>query len=78
MFATEELVKATVQMKEAEAVRLARLTEARVAQRELKTRGWHWRVEPGMEESFRYLLGWLIPARDGDVNGGSSSGSKAA
>ena len=78
MFATEELVKATVQMKEAEAARLTLLKQARVARRELKTRGWRWRIEPGMEESFRYLLGWLIPSRNGEVDGGSSSESKAA
>ena len=78
MFATEELVKATVQMKEAEVAKLTRLREARVARREVGTKGWRWRIEPGMEESFRYLLGWLIPSRNGEVDGGSSSKSKAA
>jgi hypothetical protein len=78
MFATEELVKATVQMKEAEAARLSRQREARVARREAGAKGWRWRIEPGMEESFRYLLGWLIPSRNGDANGEQSSESKAA
>ncbi len=78
MFATEELVRATVQMKEAEAAKLTRQREAHVARREIGTRGWRWRIEPGMEESFRYLLGWLIPSRNGEVGDGPSSQSKAA
>ena len=78
MFTTEETVKATVQMKEAEAERLTRLSEARVARRERKTGGWRWRIEPGMEESFRHLLGWLIPGREGEGDGGQPSKSRAA
>jgi hypothetical protein len=78
MFTTEELVRATVQERRAEADRLTRLGEARRARREKGRHRWSWRIEPDMEESFRYLLGWIIPAREVEDDAGSSSGSRAA
>ena len=26
-------------------------------------RAWRWRVEPGMEEAFQDLLGWMLPGQ---------------
>ena len=28
-------------------------------------RAWRWRVEPGMEETFQDLLGWMLPSQRG-------------
>jgi hypothetical protein len=78
MFATDEVLKATMQAREEEAGRLIRLKEANAARRPKKARGWRWRVEPGMEESFRCLLGWVIPGRDSKGGAGSSSEPRAA
>ena len=78
MFTTDEVVRATVQAKEEEVGRLIWLKEAQAARRAKRTGGWRWRIEPGMEASFRYLLGWLIPGRDGKGGAGSSPDSKAA
>ncbi|HJX61409.1 MAG TPA: hypothetical protein VJ578_02460 [Dehalococcoidia bacterium] len=31
-------------------------------------RRWRWRIEPGMEEAFRDLLGWFLPSqRDAEI-----------
>jgi hypothetical protein len=78
MFTTEELVRATVQERRADAERLTRLEGARRTRREKKRHLWSWHIEPDMEESFRYLLGWIIPAREVKGDAEPSSGSRAA
>jgi hypothetical protein len=78
MFTTEELVRAAVQERKAEADRLTRLEEARRARREKNRHRWSWRIEPDMEESFRYLLGWIIPGHEVEGGAEPSSGSRAA
>ena len=36
-----------------------------VAQESGNGRAWRWRVEPGMEEAFQDLLGWMLPSQRG-------------
>jgi hypothetical protein len=31
--------------------------------RDTKTRTWRWKVEPGMEDAFDDLLGWLLSSQ---------------
>ena len=30
---------------------------------DIKTRTWHWKVEPGMEDAFDDLQGWLLSSQ---------------
>ena len=36
-----------------------------VAQESGNGRAWRWQVEPGMEEAFQDLLGWMLPSQRG-------------
>ena len=64
MWATDELVKATLKMRSEEAERIGLVSDARRQAGEGKSgRGWHWRIEPGMEEAFEYLSGWFLLGR---------------
>ena len=31
----------------------------------VRSRAWHWNVEPGMEAAFEDLLGWLLSSQRG-------------
>ncbi len=66
MFVTDEFVTATLRMRDEEAKRILIASEARrqVGQ-DGHGRTWRWRIEPGMEEAFRDLLGWLLSSQQG-------------
>ena len=74
MFLTEEYVKATMHMKEEETRRAHLISEAREqAQQNRNGRVWHWRVEPGMEDAFQDLQGWLLSSqRDAEMETANS------
>jgi hypothetical protein len=74
MFLTEEYVKATMHMKEEETRRAHLISEAREqAQQNRNGRAWHWRVEPGMEDAFQDLQGWLLSSqRDAEMETANS------
>ena len=62
MWAIDYFVRATLMMKEEEAERLRLLSELpRRARQGGNARAWRWRIEPGMGEAFRDLLGWFLP-----------------
>jgi len=64
MWATDELVEATLKMRSEEAERVRLISDARRRASEGGVpRVWHWRVEPGMEEAFEYLRGWVLPSQ---------------
>jgi hypothetical protein len=65
----EELARATMRTREREAEQGRLVSEARrQARQDGATRGWSWRVEPGMDGAFRNLLGWLLSSqRDAPV-----------
>jgi hypothetical protein len=62
----QELLKAIAEDRERETRRLLEAREAR-GQRETPAgdgRQWVWHIEPGMEEAFRSLQGWLLSGMD--------------
>ncbi len=63
---TQDTLTAVLADKEREVARLATVREARRASRPSvrPSAGWTWRVEPGMEEAFGSLRGWLLSAVD--------------
>ena len=64
MWITDSLVEANLRTKREEAERLRLVSEARRQVRQDGTsRAWRWNVEPGMEEAFRNLLGWLLSSQ---------------
>jgi len=66
MWAIDYFVRATLMMKEEEAERLRLLSELpRRARQGGNARAWRWRIEPGMGEAFRDLLGWFLPSQQG-------------
>lgn len=71
---TEEYLKATMHMKEEEIRRADLVSEAREqTQQRRNGRSWHWRIEPGMEEAFQDLLGWMLPSqRDAEMETANS------
>jgi hypothetical protein len=61
---TDALVEAEVRTKRQDAERLRLVSEARRQARQDGTaRSWRWNVEPGMEDAFRHLLGWLLSSQ---------------
>jgi hypothetical protein len=64
MWATDELRSA-----EAEQVRLVLKATLEISEARRRAgeggdaRGWHWRLEPGMEEAFEDLQSWLLPSQ---------------
>jgi hypothetical protein len=61
---TDALVEANLRTKREEGERLRLVSEARrQARRDGTARAWRWNVEPGMEEAFRSLLGWLLSSQ---------------
>jgi hypothetical protein len=64
MWVIDYFVRATLMMKEEETQRLRLLSEVRGRAGEARSaRGWRWRIEPGMGEAFRDLLGWFLPSQ---------------
>jgi hypothetical protein len=64
MWVIDYFTKATLMMKEEEAERLRLLSELpRQARPVGNGRAWRWRIEPGMGEAFRDLLGWFLPSQ---------------
>ena len=64
MWVIDYFTKATLMMKEEEAERLRLLAELpRRARQGGNARAWRWRIEPGMGEAFRHLLGWFLPSQ---------------
>ena len=64
MWPTVEYLTATLRMRDEEAERLGLLAEVRrLAGRDGPRRLWRWRIEPGMEEAFRDLLGWFLSSQ---------------
>jgi hypothetical protein len=63
---TQDTLTAVLAEREREVARLATVREAQRASRPSArpTAGWTWRVEPGMEEVFRSLRGWLLSSID--------------
>lgn len=64
MLTTEEFVEVRLQEVREEA-RRCHLAEQAAQSRngENKKRPWRWRVEPGMEQAFGSLLGWLLSSQ---------------
>jgi hypothetical protein len=63
MWVVDYFAEATLKMKEEEAERLRLLAELpRRARQGGNARAWRWRIEPGMGEAFRDLLGWFLPS----------------
>jgi len=61
---TDEFFEATLRMKGEEAERVRLVSELRRQARQGgKARDWRWRIEPGMEEAFRDLQGWLLSSQ---------------
>ena len=56
----EATIQAAVVTREDEVRRLLIESEARRKERASEQRVWLWRVEPGMEETFENLRGWLL------------------
>ena len=64
MWVIDYFAEATLKMKEEEAERLRLLAELpRRARPGGNARAWRWRIEPGMGEAFRDLLGWFLPSQ---------------
>lgn len=77
---TQDTLKAIQTEREREVARLATVREAQRASRPSArpTAGWAWRVEPGMEEVFRSLRGWLLSGVDtGQVEYLSAAGQSS-
>jgi hypothetical protein len=74
MLPTEEQAKATMHMKAEERRRAHLISEAREqAQHSRNGRAWHWRIEPGMEDAFQDLQGWLLSSqRDAEMETANS------
>jgi len=74
MFLTEEYLRATLHMKEEETRRAHLIAEAREqAERNRNGRAWHWQIEPGMEDAFQDLQGWLLSSqRDAEMETANS------
>jgi hypothetical protein len=68
MWLTEEYIRATKHMREEEIQRLQLVSEARKQAPQSRNEGrnartWRWHVEPGMEDAFQDLLGWMLPSQ---------------
>lgn len=74
MLPTEEQVKATMHTKEEKMQQAHVISEAgEQAQRNANGRAWHWHVEPGMEEAFEDLQGWMLSSqRDAEMETANS------
>ena len=76
----EELARVTMRTREREAEQGRLVSQARrEARQDGPTRGWSWRVEPGMDGAFRNLVGWLLSSqRDPPVEPASPANGQAA
>jgi len=64
----EATMKTAAAIREDEMRRLLTEREARQEERSREPRRWRWRVEPGKEEAFEHLRGWLLRSqRDAPV-----------
>lgn len=66
MLLTQEYLKANMHMKDEEIRRAHLVAEAREqAQQSRNGRRWRWQIEPGMEDAFQELQGWLLSSQRG-------------
>ena len=66
LLADELFVRAASQMREEEVRQVLLASEARrPTVQNSEEPVWSWRVEPGMEEAFQNLLGWLLSSQRG-------------
>jgi hypothetical protein len=56
----EATISEATAARENEVRRLLTEREARREERSVEPRRWRWRVEPGKEEAFEHLRGWLL------------------
>lgn len=68
-------VRAALEMREEEVQQTLLVSEAlRQRDRDSDGREWRWRVEPGMEEAFQDLLGWMMSSqKDAKIETAASS-----
>jgi len=80
MFGIGRFSKAPVQTKDGQIQQAhATLETAEQAQQNANGRAWRWRVEPGMEDAFQDLLGWMLPGQRGaEIETAISSGGSSA
>jgi len=63
MFGTKRHLKATTPTKQEEMQQPPVIPASTAGAQENKNdRAWRWRVEPGMEDAFQDLLGWMLPS----------------
>lgn len=79
MFVSQEIFEAEIEMR-AEEARKARLAQEalRARRAERGSRAWRWRVETGMEGSFRSLLAWLLSSQRGELAEAEQASSEPA
>jgi hypothetical protein len=66
MFGTKRHLRATTPTEEEERQRAPVISDSPAgAQENGNGRAWRWRVEPGMEDAFQDLLGWMLPGQRG-------------
>ena len=67
MFGIKRLLKATTPARQEEIQQPPPVISASTAgaQQNGTDRAWRWRVEPGMEDAFQDLLGWMLPSQRG-------------
>jgi hypothetical protein len=77
MFGIGRFDEYSVQTKDGEMQQAqATLETAQQAQQNGNGRAWRWRVEPGMENAFQDLLGWMLPGQRGaEIETAISSGT---
>ena len=77
MFGIGRFDKASVQTEDGEIQQAqATLETTEQAQQNGNGRAWRWRVEPGMENAFQDLLGWMLPGQRGaEIETVTSSGT---
>jgi hypothetical protein len=63
----EATISEAAAARENEVRRLLTEREARQEERSVQPRRWRWRVEPGKEEQFEHLRGWLLRSQREDL-----------
>ncbi len=72
----DQILKADQKMRHEEAKRARLVAEARRgARQDARTHLWRWDVEPGMEEAFDDLLGWMLSSQQ-DADAKTESAAK--
>jgi len=66
MFGIKRHLKETTPVKQEEMLRPPVIPASTAgAQENANGRAWRWQVEPGMEDAFQDLLGWMLPSQRG-------------